>query len=161
MKNFKILAVAAALSAVMTGSAFAVSAYHGGQVLPISTTLNSTVESYAEVQSEHVEIANSQVLNTAVLAKVNNLPENSIIYDAASVNTGELKFSDGEHSFQAVAYESGDRGHVVSAGGELPTTKNTYVTKPGDVINISPVSNLDRPAVGVYTSNPTVYTWKE
>ncbi|EPC4839242.1 hypothetical protein Q1B87_004127 [Salmonella enterica] len=162
MKNFKILAVAAALSAVMTGSAFAVGSYQTGQILSISTTFNTNVESYAEVQSEHVEISKGQVDTNVILAKVSNLPANSIIYDATSANEGELKFSDvHNHSFQAVAYESGARSRVVSAGSSLPTDQNTYVTKPGDVINISPVSTLDSPAAGVYTSNPTVYTWKE
>ncbi|EAP9198049.1 hypothetical protein E8A45_09065 [Salmonella enterica] len=161
MKNFKILAVAAALSAVMTGSAFAEGHYQSGQALPIATTFNSATANYAEVLSKHIEVMNGNVSSDTVLAQVTNLPANSIIFDIQSGNAGQLKFSDGSHSFNAIAYKSGDKSKVVSAGQDLPLVKNTYVTQPGDVIDISPVSNLTSAVAGVYTSTPTVYTWVE
>lgn len=74
MKNVKIMAVAAALSAVMTGSVFAATAV-GGQELTISTTFNSGAVSYAEVQSEHVSIVSGKSLAAdTLLAKITNLP---------------------------------------------------------------------------------------
>ncbi|EEP9808828.1 hypothetical protein PP836_004191 [Salmonella enterica] len=159
MKNFKILAVAAALSAVMTGSAFAEGHYQSGQALSITTTFNSAAASYAEVVSKHIEVINGDVPSSTILAQVTNLPANSIIFDAQSEDEGQLKFSDGTHSFNAIAYKSGEKSNVVSAGKSLPLVKNTYVTQPGDVIDISPVSNLTSAVAGVYTSTPTVYTW--
>ncbi|EAP0945107.1 hypothetical protein B7802_18905 [Salmonella enterica] len=161
MKNFKILAVAAALSAVMTGSAFADAHYQSGQVLPIATTFNSATANYAEVLSKHIEVMNGNVSADAILAQVTNLPANSIIFDGQSTNAGQLKFSDGSHSFNAIAYKSGDKNKVVSAGQNLPLVQNAYVTLPGDVIDISPVSDLTSAVAGVYTSTPTVYTWVE
>ncbi|EAB6033785.1 hypothetical protein E2Q21_22715 [Salmonella enterica subsp. enterica serovar Java] len=162
MKNVKILAVAAALSAVMTGSAFAVPQYQSsGQVLSIATTFNTSAASYAEVVSKHVDVLDGNVSSNTVLAQVTNLPANSIIYDKLG-DEGQLKFSDGNgHSFQAIAYKSGEKAKVVSAGNALPTSPNNYVTQPGDVIDISPVSNLTSAIAGVYTSTPTVYTWVE
>ncbi|EEA6009149.1 hypothetical protein AAE036_004522 [Salmonella enterica] len=159
MKNFKILAVAAALSAVMTGSAFAEGHYQSGQALSITTTFNSAAASYAEVVSKHIEVINGDVPSSTILAQVTNLPANSIIFDAQSEAEGQLKFSDGSHSFNAIAYKSGEKSNVVSAGKNLPLVKNTYVTQPGDVIDISPVSNLTSAVAGVYTSTPTVHTW--
>ncbi|EBJ7124079.1 hypothetical protein DY703_18485 [Salmonella enterica] len=160
MKNFKILAVAAALSAVMTGSAFAEGHYQSGQALSIATTFNSAAESYAEVLSKHIEVINGDVPSSTILAQVTNLPVNSIIFDNQSGYVGQLKFSDTNgHSFNAIAYKSGDKSSVVSAGKDLPLVKNTYVTQLGDVIDISPASNLTSVVAGVYTSNPTVYTW--
>ncbi|ECG1306849.1 hypothetical protein DUQ81_16015 [Salmonella enterica subsp. diarizonae] len=159
MKNFKILAVAAALSAVMTGSAFAEGHYQSGQALPITTTFNSAAASYAEVLSKHIEVINGDVPSSTILAQVTNLPANSIIFDAQSDTDGQLKFSDGSHSFNAIAYKSGAKSNVVSAGKDLPLVKNSYVTQLGDVIDISPVSNLTSAVAGVYTSTPTVYTW--
>ncbi len=159
MKNFKILAVAAALSAVMTGSAFAEGHYQSGQALPITTTFNSAAASYAEVLSKHIEVINGDVPSSTILAQVTNLPANSIIFDVQSDVEGQLKFSDGSHSFNAIAYKSGEKSSVVSAGKSLPLVKNTYVTQTGDVIDISPVSNLTSVVAGVYTSTPTVYTW--
>lgn len=160
MKNVKILAVAAALSAVMTGSAFADAHYQIGQVLPIVTTFNTAAASYAEVVSKHVDVLSGNVSSDTVLAQVTHLPATSIIYDSASTEDGQLKFSDANgHSFQAIAYENGNRLHVVSAGKNLPVAQNAYMTQPGDVIDISPVSNLTSAIAGVYTSNPTVYTW--
>ncbi|EMY9885837.1 hypothetical protein ABCZ66_000265 [Salmonella enterica] len=160
MKNVKILAVAAALSAVMTGSAFADVHYQIGQVLPIVTTFNTAAASYAEVVSKHVDVLGGNVSSDTVLAQVTNLPANSIIYDSASGEEGQLKFSDTKgHSFQAIAYKSGTKNDVVSAGKTLPISKNAYETQPSDVIDISPVSNLTSAIAGVYTSNPTVYTW--
>ncbi|EAQ6106149.1 hypothetical protein DRK59_16975 [Salmonella enterica subsp. diarizonae] len=161
MKNFKILAVAAALSAVMTGSAFADAHYQSGQALPIATTFNSATANYAEVLSKHIEVMNGNVSADAVLAQVTNLPANSIIFDSQSTNASQLKFSDGSHSFNAIAYKSGDKSKVVSAGQNLPLVQNTYVTQPGDVIDISPVSDLISAVAGVYTSTPIVYTWVE
>lgn len=161
MKNFKILAVAAALSAVMTGSAFADAHYQSGQTLPIATTFNSATANYAEVLSKHIEVMNGNVSADAVLAQVTNLPANSIIFDSQSTNASQLKFSDGSHSFNAIAYKSGDKSKVVSAGQNLPLVQNTYVTQPGDVIDISPVSDLISAVAGVYTSTPIVYTWVE
>ncbi|ECJ2444349.1 TPA: hypothetical protein RU621_001778 [Salmonella enterica] len=161
MKNFKILAVAAALSAVMTGSAFADAHYQSGQALPIATTFNSATANYAEVLSKHIEVMNGNVSADAVLAQVTNLPANSIIFDSQSTNASQLKFSDGSHSFNAIAYKSGDKSKVVSAGQNLPLVQNTYVTQPGDVIDISPVSDLTSAVAGVYTSTPIVYTWVE
>lgn len=161
MKNFKILAVAAALSAVMTGSAFADAHYQSGQALPIATTFNSATANYAEVLSKHIEFMNGNVSADAVLAQVTNLPANSIIFDSQSTNASQLKFSDGSHSFNAIAYKSGDKSKVVSAGQNLPLVQNTYVTQPGDVIDISPVSDLTSAVAGVYTSTPIVYTWVE
>ncbi|EHM1731991.1 hypothetical protein KFT39_002238 [Salmonella enterica] len=160
MKNVKILAVAAALSAVMTGSAFAEAHYDSGQVLPIATTFNTAAASYAEVVSKHVNVLDGNVSSDTILAQVTNLPANSIIYDGASTSDGQLKFSDTKgHSFQAIAYESSSKSNVVSAGNSLPTSQNTYVTKPSDTIDISPASNLTSVIAGVYTSTPTVYTW--
>ncbi|EAN9584296.1 hypothetical protein MWI14_003628 [Salmonella enterica subsp. diarizonae] len=160
MKNFKILAVAAALSAVMTGSAFAEGHYQSGQALSIATTFNSAAASYAEVLSKHIEVINGDVSSSTILAQVTNLPANSIIFDTQSNSDGQLKFSDlNGHSFNAIAYKSGEKTSVVSAGKNLPLVKNTYVTQPGDVIDISPVSNLTSAVAGVYTSTPTVYTW--
>ncbi|EBA6833150.1 hypothetical protein B5934_20550 [Salmonella enterica] len=160
MKNVKILAVAAALSAVMTGSAFADAHYQIGQALPIVTTFNTAAASYAEVVSKHVDVLDGNVSSDTVLAQVTNLPADSIIYDSASTESGQLKFSDANgHSFQAIAYKSGSKNDVVSAGKALPTSQNTYVTQLGDVIDISPVSNLTSAIAGVYTSNPMVYTW--
>ncbi|EHY9251145.1 hypothetical protein K4955_003525 [Salmonella enterica] len=161
MKNVKILAVAAALSAVMTGSAFAVPQYQpSGQVLSIATTFNTVAASYAEVVSKHVDVLDGNVSSDTVLAQVTNLPANSIIFDGLSGDAGQLKFSDGKgHSFQAIAYKSGEKAKVVSAGNALPTSQNNYVTQLGDVIDISPVSNLTSAIAGVYTSTPTVYTW--
>lgn len=161
MKNVKILAVAAALSAVMTGSAFAAPQYQSsGQVLSIATTFNTVAASYAEVVSKHVDVLGGNVSSDTVLAQVNNLPANSIIFDGSSGEDGQLKFSDGKgHSFQAIAYKSGEKARVVSAGNALPTSPNSYMTQLGDVIDISPVSNLASAIAGVYTSTPTVYTW--
>ncbi|ECI0840672.1 hypothetical protein [Salmonella enterica] len=159
MKNFKILAVAAALSAVMTGSAFAEGHYQSGQALSITTTFNSAAASYAEVLSKHIEVIDGNVPSSTILAQVTNLPANSIIFDTQSDSEGQLKFSDGSHSFNAIAYKSGEKSNVVSAGKVLPIVKNTYVTQPGDVIDISPVSNLTSAVAGVYTSTPTVFTW--
>lgn len=160
MKNFKILAVAAALSAVMTGSAFAEGHYQSGQALSIATTFNSAAASYAEVLSKHIEVINGNVPSSTILAQVTNLPANSIIFDAQSDSDGQLKFSDlNGHSFNAIAYKSGEKTSVVSAGKNLPLVKNAYVTQPSDVIDISPVSNLTSAVAGVYTSTPTVYTW--
>ncbi|EEJ8284371.1 hypothetical protein GVA74_000962 [Salmonella enterica] len=160
MKNVKILAVAAALSAVMTGSAFAGAHYQIGQVLPIVTTFNTAAASYAEVVSKHVDVLDGKVSSETVLAQVTNLPADSIIFDGLSGEEGQLKFSDVHgHSFQAIAYKSGSKNDVVSAGKTVPVTQNAYVTQPGDVIDISPVSNLTSAIAGVYTSNPTVYTW--
>lgn len=160
MKNVKILAVAAALSAVMTGSAFAAAHYESGQVLPIATTFNTAAASYAEVVSKHVNVLGGNVSSDTILAQVTNLPANSIIYDGASTENGQLKFSDTHgHSFQAIAYESSSKTKVVSAGNSVPTSQVTYVTQPSDIIDISPVSNLTSVIAGVYTSTPTVYTW--
>ncbi|EDJ9766305.1 hypothetical protein CSU15_002765 [Salmonella enterica subsp. diarizonae] len=162
MKNFKILAVAAALSAVMTGSAFAEGHYQSGQELPIATTFNSATANYAEVLSKHIEVINGNVSSNTILAQVTNLPAHSIIFDTQSGKAGELKFSDGSrHTFNAIAYKSGDKTKVVSAGQALPLSENAYVTQPGDIIDISPVSDLTSTVAGVYTSTPTVYTWVE
>ncbi|EJI6538946.1 hypothetical protein NFS12_002580 [Salmonella enterica] len=161
MKNVKIMAVAAALSAVMTGSAFAEAHYQNGQVLSIATTFNTSAASYAEVVSNHVNVLDGNVSSDTVLAQVTHLPANSIIFDKLG-DEGQLKFSDGKgHSFQAIAYKSGEKAKVVSAGNALPTSPNNYATKLGDVIDISPVSNLTSAIAGVYTSTPTVYTWVE
>ncbi|ECK2142706.1 hypothetical protein FQW43_23575 [Salmonella enterica subsp. enterica serovar Enteritidis] len=160
MKNFKILAVAAALSAVMTGSAFAEGHYQSGQALSIATTFNSATANYAEVLSRHIDVIDGNVPSTTILAQVTNLPANSIIFDTESSTADQLKFSDLKgHSFNAIAYKSGEKTNVVSAGKELPLVKNTYVTQPGDVIDISPASSLTSAVAGVYTSTPTVYTW--
>ncbi|EGJ6728024.1 hypothetical protein INC34_004183 [Salmonella enterica] len=159
MKNVKIMAVAAALSAVMTGSAFAANAV-GGQALTISTTFNAGAESYAEVQSEHVSIENGKLLAAdTLLAKITNLPVGAKLIDTTSTTGNQILFTkvgDTNVTFQATVKDAS--GNVLSDN----TAGSTASAYDGiSVVSVKTAAAISNAQPGVYTSQPTVYTYTE
>ncbi|EJA5030430.1 hypothetical protein MU985_005047 [Salmonella enterica] len=160
MKNVKIMAVAAALSAVMTGSVFAATAV-GGQELTISTTFNSGAVSYAEVQSEHVSIVNGQSLAAdTLLAKITNLPVGAKLIDTTAGNNGNqilfTKVGDTNVTFPATVKDAS--GNVLS-DNTAGTTASAY--DGISVVSVKTAAAISNAQPGVYTSQPTVYTYTE
>ncbi|EKS3673605.1 hypothetical protein QL374_004732 [Salmonella enterica] len=156
MKNFKILAVAAALSAVMTGSAFAVE--QAGQRLTISTTFNSETASYAEVQSEHVSVKNDVALSAdTLLAKITNLPAGAKLIDTTGGNnSGQILFTKVGDTGVTFPAEVKDGANVLS-DNEVGTEGSHY--NGTDVVTVNTAAIIAHPQAGVYTSQPTVYTY--
>ncbi|ECG5801146.1 hypothetical protein CD625_004007 [Salmonella enterica subsp. enterica serovar Oranienburg] len=157
MRNVKIMAVAAALSAVMTGSVFAATAV-GGQVLTISTTFNSGAVSYAEVQSEHVSITSGTPLaaNT-LLAKITNLPAGAKLIDTTATANGQILFTkvgDTNVTFPATVKDSSDN---VLSDNIAGTDASVY--DGNAVVSVKTAAEITSPQPGVYTSQPTVYTY--
>lgn len=159
MKNVKIMAVAAALSAVMTGSVFAATPV-GGQVLTISTTFNSDAVSYAEVQSEHVSITNGKPLTAdTLLAKITNLPAGAKLIDTTATANGQILFTKVGNTgvtFPATVKDASDNLLSDNIAGTSPSAYggNTAVL-------VKTAVEITSPQAGVYTSQPTVYTYKD
>ncbi|EBB0350774.1 hypothetical protein ZZ69_001481 [Salmonella enterica subsp. enterica serovar Braenderup] len=160
MKNVKIMAVAAALSAVMTGSVFAATAV-GGQELTISTTFNSGAVSYAEVQSEHVSITSGKPLAAdTLLAKITNLPAGAKLIDTtAGNNDGQILFTkvgDTSVTFPATVK---DASNNVLSDNTAGTTASLY--DGAAVVSVKTAAVINNAQPGVYTSQPTVYTYTD
>ncbi|EEG7921187.1 hypothetical protein G8864_001940 [Salmonella enterica subsp. enterica serovar Newport] len=159
MKNVKIMAVAAALSAVMTGSVFAATAV-GGQELTISTTFNSGAVSYAEVQSEHVSITSGKPLAAdTLLAKITNLPAGAKLIDTTATANGQILFTkvgDTNVTFPATVK---DASNNVLSDNTAGTTASLYDGTA--VVSVKTAAEITSPQAGVYTSQPTVYTYKD
>ncbi|ASD87703.1 hypothetical protein LVO39_001956 [Salmonella enterica] len=160
MKNVKIMAVAAALSAVMTGSVFAATAV-GGQELTISTTFNSGAVSYAEVQSEHVSIVSGKSLAAdTLLAKITNLPVGAKLIDTtAGNNSGQILFTkvgDNSVTFPATVKDASDN---VLSDNTAGTTASVY--DGAAVVSVKTAAVINNAQPGVYTSQPTVYTYTD
>ncbi|EBP0140314.1 hypothetical protein IH92_22045 [Salmonella enterica] len=160
MKNVKILAVAAALSAVMTGSAFAATAVPGQQ-LTINTTFNSAAASYAEVQSEHVPIENGhQLAADTLLARITHLPAGAKLIDTTAGNGSDqilfTKVGDSGVTFPATVKDASDN---VLSGNAPGTTVSSY--DGNAVVSVKTAAVITHPQPGVYTSQPTVYTYTE
>ncbi|EKN5803754.1 hypothetical protein PXU57_004474 [Salmonella enterica subsp. enterica] len=155
MKNINILAVAAALSAVMTGSAFA--AATAGETLPITVALSSTAVTYATAVAHNVTIPENGIIpaNTK-LATISNLPAGATLVDT-SADVGKIKFTStsGGNSFQAVAKDSNE--HVVSAN-TAGDVRSRYTE--GEV-TVKTDSVLKNAQPGVYVSTPVIYTYTE
>lgn len=161
MKNVKILAVAAALSAVITGSAFAVPTAHQGQQLTISTTFNAGAVSYAEVQSEHVSIVNGESLAAdTLLAKITNLPAGAKLIDTTAGNNGKqilfTKVGDTGVTFPATVKDVSDD---VLSDNTAGTAASAY--DGTSVVSVKTAAEISHAQPGVYTSQPTVYTYTE
>ncbi|EEP0997518.1 hypothetical protein HAY25_004594 [Salmonella enterica] len=156
MKNFKILAVAAALSAVMTGSAFAATAVPG-QELTIYTTFNSAAASYAEVQSEHVPVINdTPLVADTLLAKITHLPAGAKLIDS-NATVGQILFTkvgDSGVTFPATVKDASDN---VLSDNVPGTTVSSY--DGNAVVSVKTAAVITHPQPGVYTSQPTVYTY--
>lgn len=159
MRNVKIMAVAAALSAVMTGSVFAATAV-GGQELTISTTFNSGTVSYAEVQSEHVSITSGKPLAAdTLLAKITNLPAGAKLIDTTATATSQILFTKvGDTSVTFPATVKDGSGNVLS-DNTAGTTASLYDGTA--VVSVKTVAEISHPEPGVYTSQPTVYTYTD
>ncbi|EBW1338718.1 hypothetical protein CC494_15635 [Salmonella enterica subsp. enterica serovar Muenchen] len=160
MKNVKIMAVAAALSAVMTGSVFAATAV-GGQELTISTTFNSGAVSYAEVRSEHVSIVSGKSLAAdTLLAKITNLPVGAKLIDTtAGNNSGQILFTkvgDSSVTFPATVKDASDN---VLSDNTAGTTASVY--DGAAVVSVKTAAVINNAQPGVYTSQPTVYTYTD
>ncbi|EIX1243593.1 hypothetical protein MJ277_002714 [Salmonella enterica] len=158
MKNVKIMAVAAALSAVMTGSVFAATAV-GGQELTISTTFNSGAVSYAEVQSEHVSIVSGKSLAAdTLLAKITNLPAGAKLIDTTAGNNSNqilfTKVGDTSVTFPATVKDASDN---VLSDNIAGTTASAY--DGAAVVSVKTAAVINNAQPGVYTSQPTVYTY--
>ncbi|HCK0391777.1 TPA: hypothetical protein NM844_000939 [Salmonella enterica] len=158
MKNVKIMAVAVALSAVMTGSVFAATAV-GGQELTISTTFNSGAVSYAEVQSEHVSIVSGKSLAAdTLLAKITNLPVGAKLIDTTAGNNSNqilfTKVGDTNVTFPATVKDASDNVLSDNAAG---TTASAYDGTA--VVSVKTAAVINNAQPGVYTSQPTVYTY--
>lgn len=158
MKNVKIMAVAAALSAVMTGSVFAATAV-GGQELTISTTFNSGAVSYAEVQSELVSIVSGKSLAAdTLLAKITNLPVGAKLIDTTAGNNSNqilfTKVGDTNVTFPATVKDASDNVLSDNAAG---TTASAY--DGAAVVSVKTAAVINNAQPGVYTSQPTVYTY--
>ncbi|EEE2767109.1 hypothetical protein N5H80_004095 [Salmonella enterica] len=157
MKNVKIMAVAAALSAVMTGSVFAATAV-GGQELTISTTFNSGSVSYAEVQSEHVSITSGKPLAAdTLLAKITNLPAGAKLIDGTATATNQILFTKvGDTGVTFAATVKDASGNVLSdnTAGSNPSLYDGAAT-----VSVKTAAEISHPEPGVYTSQPTVYTY--
>ncbi|HFW4797845.1 TPA: hypothetical protein ACIBS5_003253 [Salmonella enterica subsp. diarizonae serovar 60-67:z35:-] len=163
MKKMKCLAVAAALSAVMTGSAFATPTAVEGQHLTITTTINTPATSFAEVQSKHITLDNQgKIAAETVLAQISNLPKGAKLVDTGSDTTGQIKFTKvgGAETFQAEAWQNGAHGVVISAGSEGAGTTASDLPLNA-VVDVVTVAELSNQAAGVYTSTPVVYTYTE
>ncbi|ECJ7386056.1 hypothetical protein CSQ17_19010 [Salmonella enterica subsp. enterica serovar Infantis] len=159
MKNVKIMAVAAALSAVMTGSVFAATAV-GGQELTISTTFNSGAVSYAEVQSEHVSITSGKPLAAdTLLAKITNLPAGAKLIDTTATANGQILFTkvgDTNVTFPATVK---DASNNVLSDNTAGTTASLY--DGAAVVSVKTAAVINNAQPGVYTSQPTVYTYTD
>ncbi|EBZ2007305.1 hypothetical protein D8R94_14405 [Salmonella enterica subsp. enterica serovar Newport] len=159
MKNVKIMAVAAALSAVMTGSVFAATAV-GGQALTISTTFNSDAVSYAEVQSEHVSITSGKPLTAdTLLAKITNLPAGAKLIDTTATANGQILFTkvgDNSVTFPATVKDASDN---VLSDNTAGTTASVY--DGAAVVSVKTAAVINNAQPGVYTSQPTVYTYTD
>ncbi|EAO8767112.1 hypothetical protein G3601_005321 [Salmonella enterica] len=157
MKNINILAVAAALSAVMTGSAFA--AATAGETLPITVALSSTAVTYATAVAHNVTIPQTGIIpaNTK-LATISNLPAGATLVDTSSSTTGQIKFTStsGGNSFQAVAKDSNE--HVVSANA---SPESATRLQKGGTVNVATVDTIKNAQPGVYVSTPVIYTYAE
>ncbi len=158
MKNVKIMAVAAALSAVMTGSVFAATAV-GGQELTISTTFNSGAVSYAEVQSEHVSIVSGKSLAAdTLLAKITNLPVGAKLIDTTAGNNSNqilfTKVGGTSVTFPATVKDASDN---VLSDNTAGTTASAYDGVA--VVSVKTAAVINNAQPGVYTSQPTVYTY--
>ncbi|ECY1034484.1 hypothetical protein J0Q64_004430 [Salmonella enterica subsp. enterica serovar Newport] len=160
MKNVKIMAVAAALSAVMTGSVFAATAV-GGQELTISTTFNAGAVSYAEVQSEHVSIVSGKSLAAdTLLAKITNLPVGAKLIDTtAGNNNGQILFTkvgDTSVTFPATVKDASDNVLSDNTAGSAASAYDGAA-----VVSVKTAAVINNAQPGVYTSQPTVYTYTD
>lgn len=159
MKNINILAVAAALSAVMTGSAFA--AATAGQTLPITVALSSTAVNYATAVAHNVTIPENGIIPADTkLATISNLPAGATLVDTSSSTTGQIKFTQtgGSATFQAKAYVAGESAKVVSANA---TPGSATQLQKGDTVNVVTVDAIKNAQPGVYVSTPVIYTYAE
>ncbi|EGW7921650.1 hypothetical protein JGX56_004247 [Salmonella enterica] len=155
MKNVKILAVAAALSAVMTGSAFA--AAQSGQKLTITTAFNTQSVSNAVVQSKNVAITPGvKVPSGTPLATITNLPAGAKLVDSDSSTVGQIKFTQvgGTATFQAEAKDGSSNVLSDITAGSTASNYNGV-----GAVTVSTVADIASPSAGVYTSQPTVYTY--
>ncbi|ECZ8128293.1 hypothetical protein F8606_25425 [Salmonella enterica] len=158
MKNINILAAAAALSAVMTGSAFA--AATAGQTLPITVALSSKAVTYATAVANNVEIPQTGTIpaNTT-LATISNLPVGATLVDTSSSTTGQIKFTQtggGSATFQAKAYVAGNEVKIVSANRP---PENVTQLQGGDTVNVATADAIKNAQPGVYVSTPVIYTY--
>ncbi|EIM5533193.1 hypothetical protein LNM54_005096 [Salmonella enterica subsp. enterica] len=159
MKNINILAVAAALSAVMTGSAFA--AATAGETLPITVALSSTAVTYATAVAHNVTIPENGIIPAdTTLATISNLPAGATLVDTSSSTTDQIKFTQtgGSATFQAKAYVAGETTKVVSAN--TPPGSATQLQK-GDTVTVATVDVIKNAQPGVYVSTPVIYTYAE
>ncbi|HGB5419296.1 TPA: hypothetical protein ACIVQF_005017 [Salmonella enterica subsp. enterica serovar Muenchen] len=157
MKNVRILALAAALSAVMTGSAFATAV--SGQQLSIVTTLSRAATTNAVVTSAGYALDDQGNLPAATtLATITGLPVGAWIVDTNSTNSDGIKFlsNDGKnHVFEA----------KVKATDSTVVSKNISNTISGlsaitdGKATVYPYGDLSNIAPGVYVSSPVVYTF--
>ncbi|EBC1279585.1 hypothetical protein G6T08_003455 [Salmonella enterica] len=159
MKNINILAVAAALSAVMTGSAFA--AATAGQTLPITVALSSTAVNYATAVAHNVTIPENGIIPADTkLATISNLPAGATLVDTSSSTTGQIKFTQtgGSATFQAKAYVAGESAKVVSANA---TPGSATQLQEHGTVTVATVDAIKNAQPGVYVSTPVIYTYAE
>lgn len=159
MKNINILAVAAALSAVMTGSAFA--AATAGQTLPITVALSSTAVTYATAVAHNVTIPENGIIPADTkLATISNLPAGATLVDTSSSTTGQIKFTQtgGSATFQAKAYVAGETTRVVSANA---TPGSATQLQEHGTVTVATVDAIENAQPGVYVSTPVIYTYAE
>ncbi|HGB4871479.1 TPA: hypothetical protein ACIVK9_005457 [Salmonella enterica subsp. enterica serovar Muenchen] len=158
MKNVRILALAAALSAVMTGSAFATAV--PGQHLSIVTTLSRAATTNAVVTSAGYSMDKQGNLPaTTQLATITGLPNGAWIVDTNGVNADSIKFlsNDGaSHTFAAKVVAS-DNSTVVSKNTPDSISGNSVITD--GKATVLPYGELSGIAPGVYVSTPIVYTF--
>ncbi|HGB5545579.1 TPA: hypothetical protein ACIVRG_004412 [Salmonella enterica subsp. enterica serovar Muenchen] len=165
MKNVRILALAAALSAVMTGSAFAVPAPHAGETLNIATTIQSGKVTHPVVVPQVVTITDGFLKQNEVVATITGLPADSWLVDAANsggtTNTIKFKNIDGQpsHVFEAKA-EGGTSNTVISVNKEASVGAESGL-QANETVNVKVNDNVNGVVSGVYVSNPVVYTWGE
>lgn len=159
MKNINILAVAAALSAVMTGSAFA--AATAGETLPITVALSSTAVTYATAVAHNVTIPqNGTIPADTTLATITGLPAGATLVDTSSSTAGQIKFTQtgGGATFQAKAYVSGETSKVVSANA---TPVGATQLQEHGTVTVATVDVINNAQPGVYVSTPVIYTYTE
>lgn len=161
MKNINILAVAAALSAVMTGSAFA--AATAGQTLPITVALSSTAVTYATAVAHNVTIPENGIIPAdTTLATITGLPAGATLVDTSSSTTGQIKFTQtgggGSATFQAKAYVAGETTKVVSANA---TPVGATQLQEHGTVTVATVDVINNAQPGVYVSTPVIYTYTE
>ncbi|HFG7808350.1 TPA: hypothetical protein ACGIM3_002544 [Salmonella enterica subsp. enterica serovar Java] len=160
MKKIKILAVAAALSAVMTGSAFA--AFTPGQTLTIDAVIKKSEVVAPQVTSKTITITGDDLDVNQTLATITGLPAGAMLVDTNSTTAGEIKFtrSEGVETFQAKAYVQGHPDTVVSAGSEGAGSSKSGLAN-GDVVDVVNAEKVTSVEPGTYHASAVVYTWAD